>query len=99
MAIGQSDGSIILSTKVDTSGINKGMNSIKGTIGKIGAAIGVAFGVSALVNFGYIYKEMLKGKYKRVLIVPTGAIFSPTFTFQKESIPAIANCVSLEVIE
>ena len=54
---------------------------------------------SALVNFGYIYKEMLKGKYKKVLIVPTGAIFSPTFTFQKESIPAIANCVSLEVIE
>lgn len=53
---------------------------------------------SALVNFGYIYKEMLKGKYKKVLIVPTGAIFSPTFTFQKESIPAIANCVSLEVL-
>lgn len=52
MAIGQGDGSIILSTKVDTSGINKGMNSIKGTIGKIGASIGVAFGVSALVNFG-----------------------------------------------
>lgn len=51
---------------------------------------------SALVNFGYIYKEMLKGKYKRVLIIPTGAIFSPTFTFQKESIPAIANCISLE---
>lgn len=53
---------------------------------------------SALVNFGYIYKEMLKGKYKKVLIVPTGAVFSPTFTFQKESIPAIANCVSLEVL-
>lgn len=52
MAIGQSDGSIILSTKVDTSGINKGMNSIKSTISKIGAAISVAFGVSALVNFG-----------------------------------------------
>ena len=54
---------------------------------------------SALVIFGYIYKEMLKGKLKKVLIVPTGAIFSPTFTFQKESIPAIANCVSLEVVE
>ena len=54
---------------------------------------------SGLVNFGYIYKEMLKDKFKRVLIVPTGAIFSPTFTFQKESIPAIANCVSLEVVE
>lgn len=53
---------------------------------------------SSLVVFGYIYKEMLKGKFKKVLIVPTGAIFSPTLTFQKESIPAIANCISLEVI-
>ncbi|MCI6001800.1 MAG: stage V sporulation protein AD [Tenericutes bacterium] len=52
---------------------------------------------SALVNFGYIYKEMLKGKYRRVLIVPTGAIFSPTFVFQKESIPSIAHAISLEV--
>lgn len=52
---------------------------------------------SSLVNFGYIYKEMLKGKFKKVLIVPTGAVFSPTFTFQKESIPGIANAISLEV--
>ena len=54
---------------------------------------------SALVTFGYIYKEMLKGTYKKVLIVPTGAIFSPTFTFQKESIPCMANAISLEVVE
>ena len=54
---------------------------------------------SALVTFGYIYKEMLNGKYKRVLYVPTGAIFSPTFTFQKESIPGIANAISLEVLK
>jgi len=54
---------------------------------------------SGLVAFGYIYKEMLKGKYKKVLIVPTGAIFSPTFTFQKESIPSMANAISLEVKE
>ena len=54
---------------------------------------------SALVIFGYIYKEMLKRKLKKVLIVPTGAIFSPTFTFQKESIPSIANAISLEVVE
>jgi stage V sporulation protein AD len=52
---------------------------------------------SALTVFGYIYKEMLKGKYKKVLIVPTGAVFSPTFTFQKESIPSMANAISLEV--
>lgn len=54
---------------------------------------------SALTVFGYIYKEMLKGKYKRVLMVPTGAVFSPTFVFQKESIPSIANAISLEVTE
>lgn len=52
---------------------------------------------SALVNFGYIYNQMKKGKYKRVLIVPTGALFSPTMFFQKESLPAIAHAVSLEV--
>lgn len=54
---------------------------------------------SALTVFGYIYKEMLKGKYKKVLIVPTGAVFSPTFTFQKETIPSMANAISLEVVE
>lgn len=54
---------------------------------------------SGLVGFGYIYKEMLKGKYKKILLVPTGAIFSPTFVFQKESIPSIANAISLEVVE
>lgn len=53
---------------------------------------------SALVNFGYILKKMKSGTFKKVLIVPTGALFSPTRTFQKETIPAIAHAVSLEVI-
>ena len=53
---------------------------------------------SALTLFSYIYKEMQNKKIKRVLIVPTGAIFSPTMFFQKESIPAIAHAISLEVI-
>lgn len=53
---------------------------------------------SALVNFGYVLKQMRNKKLKKVLIVPTGAIFSPTMVFQKESIPAIAHAVSLEVV-
>ena len=52
---------------------------------------------SALVTSSYIIKEMEKGKYTKVLIVPTGAIFSPTRVFQKESIPSIAHAISLEV--
>lgn len=52
MAISGGDGSIILTTKVDTSGVNKGMSSIKGTISKIGGVIAAAFSVSLLTNFG-----------------------------------------------
>ena len=54
---------------------------------------------SALVLSSYIIKEMENGKYRKVLIVPTGAIFSPTRVFQKESIPSIAHAISLEVAE
>lgn len=52
MAISNSDGSIILQTKVDQSGINKGLFGIKNAVKKIGAAVGVAFSVTALVRFG-----------------------------------------------
>ncbi len=42
---------------------------------------------------------MLKEKQlKRVLLVTTGALFSPTFTFQKQNILSIAHAVSLEAI-
>ena len=54
---------------------------------------------SALVLSAYILKEMERGKYRRVLIVPTGAIFSPTRVFQKDSIPSIAHAISLEAIQ
>lgn len=54
---------------------------------------------SALVLSSYILDEMNKAKYKRVLLVPTGAIFSPTRVFQKDSIPSIAHAISLEVEE
>ena len=54
---------------------------------------------SALTLSSYILKEMANGKYQKVLIVPTGAIFSPTRVFQKDSIPSIAHAISLEVTE
>lgn len=53
---------------------------------------------SALTLSAYITKEMCSGKYKRILFVPTGAIFSPTRVFQKDTIPSIAHAISLEVI-
>ena len=53
---------------------------------------------SALVTFGYIYHEMKKKNLKKVLIVATGALFSPTMVYQKENIYSIANAISLEVV-
>ena len=54
---------------------------------------------SALVTSSYIYKEMKNKTFKKVLLVPTGAIFSPTHVFQKATIPSIAHAISLEVSE
>lgn len=54
---------------------------------------------SSLVNYGYIYNMLKEKKLKRVLIVTTGALFSPTFLFQKQNILSIAHVVSLEVVK
>lgn len=58
MAIANADGSIILSTKVDTSGINKGMSQMQGkatsitkTFSKLGAAIASAFAIQKIIQF------------------------------------------------
>lgn len=53
---------------------------------------------SSLVNYGYIYNMLKEKQLKRVLLVTTGALFSPTFTFQKQNILSIAHAVSLEAI-
>lgn len=54
---------------------------------------------SCLVNYGYIYNMLKEKKINKVLLVTTGALFSPTFTFQKQNILSIAHAVSLEVVK
>ena len=51
-----------------------------------------------LVTYSYIFNQMKRGKYKKVLLVATGALMSPTTVNQKLTIPAIAHAVSLEAI-
>ncbi len=53
---------------------------------------------SALVSFGMIYSKLKEHKYKRVLLVATGALFSPTTIHQKEDIYSIAHAISLEAV-
>lgn len=51
-----------------------------------------------LVAYSYILKKMKNKELKRVLLLATGALMSPTMVNQKCSIPAICHAISLEVI-
>ena len=58
---------------------------------------GSGTGCSNVVFNGYIYKKMLEGKYKKVLLLPTGALLSKISSLQGETIPGITHAISLEV--
>ena len=51
---------------------------------------------SAAVMSSMIYKGLLSKKYKRVLLVSTGALLSSTSSLQGQSIPGIAHAVAVE---
>jgi len=51
---------------------------------------------SAIVTCGHLLKEMARGRLRRLLVVSTGSLFSPTSFQQGESIPTIAHAVALE---
>lgn len=52
---------------------------------------------SALVTYSYVYDLLKKKKIKRVLLLATGALFSPILIYQKENINSICHAISLEV--
>lgn len=57
---------------------------------------GSGCGCSAVVTYSHIFNEIKAGNLKRVLVVATGALLSPTMMQQKESIPTIAHGVVFE---
>lgn len=52
---------------------------------------------ASLVTYAYIFNKMKQNKLKRVLLVATGALMSTTMVNEKNTIPAIAHAISLEV--
>lgn len=52
-----------------------------------------------LTLYSYILKQMKQKKLKKVLLVATGALMSPTMVNEKLTIPSIAHAISLEVIQ
>ncbi|MCI8738897.1 MAG: stage V sporulation protein AD [Oscillibacter sp.] len=55
-------------------------------------------GCSASVLNGYLLTQMQRGVWKKIVFAPTGALLSPTSSFQGESIPGICHavCISAE---
>lgn len=53
-------------------------------------------GCAASVLCGYLLDQMESGHYHRILFAPTGALLSPTSSFQGESIPGISHAVTIE---
>ena len=54
---------------------------------------GSGCGCCAAVLNGYLLRQMRQKALNRILFAPTGALLSPTSTFQGESIPAICHAV------
>lgn len=58
---------------------------------------GSGCGCSAVMLCGPLLAKMLNGEIKRLLLVGTGALMSPTTSYQGESIPGIAHAVAIEM--
>ncbi|MGI5955296.1 MAG: stage V sporulation protein AD, partial [Dysosmobacter sp.] len=53
-------------------------------------------GCSASVLNGYLLTQLRRGKWKRILFAPTGALLSPTSSFQGESIPGVCHALCFQ---
>ncbi|MDE6208596.1 MAG: stage V sporulation protein AD [Lachnospiraceae bacterium] len=59
---------------------------------------GSGCGCSASTFCSYIMKQFEAGKFKRILLVPTGALLSPTSSNEGNSVPGIAHGVVFEAV-
>ncbi len=59
---------------------------------------GSGCGCIATVFSGFVYQMLQEKKYKKVLMIATGALMNSTSTQQGESIPGIAHAISIEVL-
>jgi len=57
---------------------------------------GSGCGCSAIMLNGYFLEQLKRGEYKKILFMATGALLSPTSSFQGDSIPGIAHALVIE---
>ena len=58
---------------------------------------GSGCGCCATVFCGYLFNMLKQKKYKRILLMATGALTNATSSQQGESIPGIAHAISIEI--
>lgn len=85
---------------VDISGIHEdcGVKIFDGKTQGTGAG-GSGCGCSASMLSAYYLPRIGKGKYKRILFVPTGALLSTVSFNEGQSVPGIAHGVIIESFE
>ena len=51
-----------------------------------------------LVTYSYVVPKLINKEYKKILLIATGALMSPTTINQKMSIPSVSHAVCLEAL-
>lgn len=59
---------------------------------------GSGCGCSASVLCGYFLPKLQSGEIKKMLFIATGALLSPTSSYQGEAIPAVAHAIEFSVL-
>ena len=59
---------------------------------------GSGCGCSATVLTSYVFKQLKKKAWKKILFIPTGALMSPISFNQGKSVPGIAHLVVIESV-
>jgi len=57
---------------------------------------GSGAGCCATVFNSYVIKKMRAGEYKKILLLPTGALLSTTSTQQGDTIPGVCHAIVIE---
>lgn len=83
----KTDGKVVISTKLDNSGLTKGLSSLKSAFSGLGKIIGSAFAVRTLINFGKEAIELASDleEVQNVVQVAFGSMSSEVDKFAKKA--------------
>ena len=83
----KTDGKVVISTKLDNSGLTKGLSTLKSAFSGLGRIIGSVFAVSTLINFGKEAIELASDleEVQNVVQVAFGSMSSEVDKFAKNA--------------